>query len=100
MQTSIAQTQNHVNSETCFASYILIHGEPWVWFAPFPSYVVYTPPEPDRGACYAASLAGDDFLEDFRAALRTGDDLAARCALHALRGLAEVVVAKLRGPLQ
>jgi hypothetical protein len=61
------------------------------------TFIYFAPPEPDRGACYGASLAADDLLEEFRAALIGGDDLAARMAFHTLRGLAEVVIEKLRG---
>jgi hypothetical protein len=70
----------------------------FIWTPPA-SYIRYTPPEPDRGCCYGASYAADDLLEHVREALRGGDDLAARCALHTLRGLAEVVLAKLSGEL-
>jgi hypothetical protein len=60
-----------------------------------PSMFVFAPPPPDRATVYAASLAGDDLLEELRAALIEGDDLGARMALHVLRGLAEVALAKL-----
>jgi hypothetical protein len=85
------------------SSFIHFPGEPpeaWIWAFPDVSlsYVIPPPPpEPDRGACYAASLAADDLLEDFRAALRDGDDLSARMALHTLVGLAKVVTGQLSG---
>jgi hypothetical protein len=88
-----------VNSFSCRSDSFFIFRRddaPSSWTPPA-SYIVYTPPEPDRGACYGASLAADDLLEEFRAALIGGDDLAARMAFHTLRGLAEVVIEKLRG---
>jgi hypothetical protein len=90
-------------SEARRTSFISFPGEPdeaWIWAFPdvSQSYIrLPPPPEPDRGACYAASLAADDLLEDFRAALRDGDDLSARMALHTLVGLAKVVTGQLSG---
>jgi hypothetical protein len=107
-----ARKVSHGNAETVnffpcrtdgFFSFIKRVGEPdeplfWAFPDVSLSYVILPPPpEPDRAACYAASLAADDLLEDFRAALRDRDDLAARMALHTLVGLAKVVTGQLGG---
>jgi hypothetical protein len=70
----------------------------WPWLGPSHSFIILPPPpEPDRATCYAASLAADDLLEEVRAALRDGDDLSARMALHVLAGLVKVVTGQLGG---
>jgi hypothetical protein len=103
MSTSVAQKRKNVKQEGAFScrhdGFIRFSGDDtWPRFVPpSASYVLYEPPPPDRATCYSASLIADDLLEAVRVALRDGDDLSARCALHTLRGLAEVVLAKLRG---
>ena len=100
MSTSIAQKRKRVNSPIAFtcSSYIKNTNAPeppWIW-APH-DFIIFTPPEPDRGSCYAASLAAEDYLVALREALTEGDDLSARMAIHVIRALTEVTLAKLSG---
>ena len=77
-------------------SFIMTRNPPeWPWFSTPTSFISFEPPPPDRGSVYSASLVADDLLEDLRDALIAGDDLAARMAIHVLRAIAEVTLAKL-----
>jgi hypothetical protein len=84
-------------------SFVLLNGEPvepWIWAFPHPglSYIVFPPPpEPDRARAYGDLNWADDYLEAAKAALRDGDDLSARMALHTLAGLVKVVTGQLGG---
>ena len=51
-----------------------------------------------RADAYAALLTGDEYAEAARDALRAGDNSAAEHALEVLRGIVDVVLAKLRKP--
>jgi hypothetical protein len=107
-----ARKVSHGNAETVnffpcrrdgFFSFIKRVGEPdeplfWAFPDVSLSYVILPPPpEPDRAGAYAALNRADDYLEAAKAALRDGDDLAARMALHTLVGLAKVVTGQLSG---
>jgi hypothetical protein len=103
----LPETRFRVNRQTHFGgSFFLLNGEPiepWTWAFPDVSLSYVTlppPPEPDRVACYAASLAADDLLEDVRASLRDGDDLSARMALHALAASSRWLLASLAAHLR
>ena len=70
--SQIHETQDHVNTETCFSfvpSYIRFPGDdapPWIR-TPLATFILIPPPpEPDRATCYGASLVADDLLEDLR----------------------------------
>jgi hypothetical protein len=75
--------------------------EPWAWLFPETrsSFVIRVVPisSHSRAIAYAASLQGDDYLEQLRAALRDSDTGQARHYLAVLLGLLEVAAEQLCG---
>jgi hypothetical protein len=89
-------------------SYVVGLSEP-MWGFPDNSFIRLPPPRRHtrrrrspawraRAAVYSATLAGDDYLEEAREALRAGDDAAARHHLAVLRGIIEVALGQLLKP--
>jgi hypothetical protein len=93
------------------ASYIKFPGDDAVpWFSIPDSYVIRAPQRPrragrrrisarKRATIYSATLAGDDYLEAARVALRDREDSAARHALEVLRGLVDAALGLLNKPV-
>jgi hypothetical protein len=91
------------------ASFIVRDGDPaalwplWPGFLPDTSFFVFSPTRRKRvrrrrvsarkrALAYAALNIAGDYVDDAQAALRAGDDSAARSALEVLRGLVEVAL--------
>jgi hypothetical protein len=69
------------------------------WFPRPETFIYFAPPlsSHNRAIAYAASLPGDDYCELLRAALRDGDDAAARHNLAVILGALEVAAEQLCG---